>query len=82
MSWVTARWRSAYWRALGWKPSRLWPAWVLAAVYGMSDELHQVLVLGRHASTVDVLLFDCAGAALGLWLAQRALHGKASGTEE
>ena len=72
----------AYWRAFSWKPARLPQAWVLAAVYGMSDELHQALIWGRHASTVDVLLFDSAGAAVGLWLAQRGLHPKATDTEQ
>ncbi len=72
----------SYWRAFGWKASRLWPAWVLAVVYGMSDELHQILVSGRHASAVDVFLFDSAGAVLGLWLVHWALQRSASGTEE
>jgi VanZ family protein len=40
-------------------------AWLLAALYACSDELHQHFVASRQASAWDVLL-DSAGAALGL----------------
>lgn len=53
-------------------------ALVLSALYGASDELHQMSVPGRHASLLDVIS-DCIGAALFLaalvWLrAGQALH--------
>lgn len=40
-------------------------AWLVAALYALSDELHQHFVASRQASAGDVLL-DSAGAALGL----------------
>lgn len=40
-------------------------AWLVAALYACSDELHQYFVASRQASVGDVLL-DSAGAALGL----------------
>lgn len=39
-------------------------AWVLAVLYGISDEVHQSFVPSRHASPID-LAFDAFGAALG-----------------
>lgn len=48
-----------------------WPSWlracaaiVLASLYGVTDEVHQVFVPGRVASWQDVLA-DAAGAAVG-----------------
>ena len=64
----------AYWRGLDWKPRQLRIAWLLAFIYGITDELHQVVVAGRHASAWDVFLFDAPGAALGLWLAYGVLR--------
>lgn len=43
-------------------------AWVIAALYGLSDEFHQSFVPGRHASPRD-LAFDALGAAAGIGLA-------------
>jgi VanZ family protein len=40
-------------------------SWTLAAVYGVSDELHQSFVPGRTPSVGDGLA-DAAGAALGV----------------
>jgi VanZ family protein len=40
-------------------------AWLIAAAYGVSDELHQSLVPDRMADVRDVIA-DAAGAALGL----------------
>jgi VanZ family protein len=62
---------AGYWRALGWKPRLWWLALAMAVAFGMTDELHQVFVAGRHHSGWDVILFDAPGAALGLWLARR-----------
>lgn len=53
-------------------------AWLLAVLYGITDEFHQSFVPGRFATLEDVLL-DAAGAAIGLllyraatqWLANR-----------
>jgi VanZ family protein len=44
---------------------------IIATVYGVSDEFHQVFVPGRTADRYDVLA-DCIGATLGAavgWLA-------------
>ena len=43
----------------------LWLAWVIATVYGVTDEWHQSFVPGRMADVRDVIA-DSAGAALGL----------------
>ena len=61
----------AYWRGFGWDRSKMVHAWGLAVAYAATDELHQAIVPGRHASAVDVLVFDAAGAALALWLPRR-----------
>jgi len=45
-------------------PAQVALAVVLAAVYGVTDELHQVLTPGRRPSALDVLI-DSAGACLG-----------------
>ncbi|RLC87341.1 MAG: antibiotic resistance protein VanZ [Chloroflexi bacterium] len=45
-------------------------AWLLAALYAITDEAHQHFVPGRHATLTDWLI-DGAGAALGLFLAAR-----------
>jgi len=51
------------------------PAWALAlaALYAISDELHQSLVASRFGSPGDVLL-DTAGAAGGLFLVWMTRH--------
>jgi VanZ family protein len=41
-------------------------AWMLAVGYACTDELHQFFVPGRHASWLDIALFDAPGAALGI----------------
>lgn len=63
-----------WWRALsrGRKAYRttLVLAFVIAVLYGMSDEIHQSFVPGRHPSPWDVLI-DAAGAAVAvgvIWL--------------
>jgi VanZ family protein len=55
-----------WWRALRTvtdRVSALYPAWLIAAAYAVTDELHQGFVDGRHATWVDVLI-DSLGAAL------------------
>jgi VanZ family protein len=42
-------------------------AFVLAAAYGITDEVHQHFVPGRHMDPFD-LLTDAAGAAFALWI--------------
>lgn len=61
----------SYWRGFGWDRSRSMHAWGLALAYAVTDELHQAFVPGRHASAVDVLVFDGLGAALTLFLCRR-----------
>jgi VanZ family protein len=41
---------------------------VVAALYGATDELHQVFVAGRDAAFMD-FVFDVVGALLGAFLA-------------
>jgi VanZ family protein len=61
--------------------TRLAPAWLAAALatlaYGLSDELHQLLVPGRMFDLAD-LVADGVGGALGaaayLWLRRRHAH--------
>jgi VanZ family protein len=43
------------------------PAFLMGLAYAVTDELHQELVRGRHASPFDVAM-DAAGLSLGLLL--------------
>jgi len=45
-------------------------AFILAMVFGVFDEWHQLHVPGRYASFTDISL-NCAGAVLALWWVQR-----------
>src|SRR5262245_25427730 len=54
-------------RAIG----RELPAFALAVLYAVTDEVHQTFVAGRHGAPLDVLV-DAVGAALGLAVALRA----------
>lgn len=64
------------WRALSAQRRTDWPvlsaAFVLTVAYGISDEIHQLFVPGRHGRLADVL-FDASGALLMIlllrWLA-------------
>lgn len=47
-----------------------WPAFLLAAAYGASDELHQRGIPGRNGQLADVLI-DAAGALAAMVLAAR-----------
>jgi len=58
----------AYWRGLNLEPGKKMLAWGLAICYALTDEIHQAFVPGRHASLLDVLIFDNLGAILGLVL--------------
>lgn len=53
-------------RAFGQRRWALPVAFVLTALYALSDEFHQAFVPGRHPDAVD-LLCDACGAVLGLW---------------
>ena len=54
-----------WWRALAPERQVSWPvflgAFTLATLYGVSDEIHQLFVPGRHGQPADVF-FDAAGA--------------------
>ena len=54
------RWQRPAWRWL----ATWFAAWTVALAYGLSDELHQLLVPGRMFDLAD-LLADGVGAALG-----------------
>jgi VanZ family protein len=57
-----------YWYGLKNNRRRLWLAFILAAIYGLSDEFHQSFIPGRHPSLVDALVFDSGGALFVLWI--------------
>lgn len=48
-------------------PTRLLPAVALASAYGVTDELHQLFVQGRHSDPVDWLV-DTVGAFVGAFV--------------
>ena len=52
--------------AQGWKRKRGWLAFLLAALYALSDEFHQSFVPGRHPSWLDALVIDNGGAGIAL----------------
>lgn len=58
----------SYFHFFQYDKKKYWLAWFLALLFSVTDEFHQSFVTGRHASIVDVLVFDNFGAALGLWL--------------
>jgi VanZ family protein len=65
------------WRALNRRTGALVAlaaAWVLTALYALSDEFHQAYVPGRHGSVLDVAIDGVGGllAVLGLWWMTRA----------
>ena len=55
-----------FWHAIEMQSTKWWLAWLLAVLFGISDEFHQSFVPGRHASPVDVILYDNVGALLGI----------------
>ncbi|HEX6383323.1 MAG TPA: VanZ family protein [Anaerolineae bacterium] len=56
----------AYRVTIGARRPFLW-AFLITALYAISDEFHQTLVDGRNGKLLDVLI-DCAGAAASLYL--------------
>jgi VanZ family protein len=64
-------------RALAWagvQRSTRW-AFIIAVIYGISDEFHQSFVPGRASDLFDVAT-DAAGAAFGLWISERVRSGR------
>jgi hypothetical protein len=61
----------SYWRGMSLHPARKWIAWGLAVCYGITDEIHQGYVPGRHAALTDALFFDNLGAMLAVILWDR-----------
>jgi VanZ family protein len=62
-----------WWRALRTRidaVTALAPAWCIAFLYAITDELHQRFVNGRHSTWVDVSI-DAMGAALFVVLTLR-----------
>lgn len=59
----------SYWRAFRFDRTRLWLAWLLAVLYAVTDEVHQMFVPGRHPAAFDVLVYDNLGAVCSLWIA-------------
>ncbi len=63
-----------WWRALASPRQATWPVLLLALgltiLYGISDEIHQRLVPGRHGQIADVL-FDAGGALAMVLLIRR-----------
>lgn len=69
-----------WWRALRTVMDRvraLPVAFVIAAVYAVTDEYHQTFTPGRHGTPVDVVI-DACGAGLFALLAYRSLQVKAA----
>lgn len=69
-------------RQFAWRTRRAWQSVAIAALYSLTDELHQSLVPGREASLTDCGI-DAAGAALAMLLLYAAgwyLQAKASRT--
>ena len=52
-------------------------AWVVAVLYGMSDEFHQSFVPNRDANWMDVG-FDALGAAAGIGIVRGIRGGRAT----
>jgi VanZ family protein len=61
----------SFWFAFGWDRRTVRLAFVLAALYAVTDEFHQSFVPGRHPSWLDALVIDNAGAALALLIFSR-----------
>ena len=60
---------------------RVVPAVVLAALYAVTDEVHQHFVRGRHAAWYDVLI-DTVGVAIGVLAWSRLRRGRARAAQE
>jgi VanZ family protein len=59
-----------WWRALSPQRQAAWPvlgaALALTVLYGLSDEVHQYFVPGRHAQVADMLFDASGGLAMAL----------------
>ena len=69
--------RARAYREAAWVPEAARVALLVAVAYAVSDELHQVLVVSRGASVVDVAI-DAGGAAAGLMLLRRSEAARAA----
>ena len=69
---------TAFWSGLEWKKRLFWLPFLMAVLYAATDELHQILVPGRHPSPIDVGI-DAIGSsvAIGFWTLIRAGRAKA-----
>jgi VanZ family protein len=57
-----------FWYALKWERKHFWVAFGLTVLYGLSDEIHQLFVTGRHFSLYDSFGFDAVGGLILLTL--------------
>ena len=77
LAWLAAR----AFATLALKPSAGWVPWaaaLFAALYGLSDELHQSFVPGRSAEAWD-LVADTIGAAIGALFYRRSTRARNGG---
>jgi VanZ family protein len=58
----------SYLYLLRYRKNVYWLAWLMTLAYAASDEFHQSFVPGRHASLLDVFVFDHIGAVMALLL--------------
>jgi VanZ family protein len=58
----------SYFHYLKYNKNKYWLAWLMAIIFSATDEFHQSFVPTRHASIIDVLVFDNLGAVFGLLL--------------
>jgi len=56
----------SYFHFLKYNKKLFWLAWLMALIFSATDEFHQSFVSGRHASVLDVLVFDNIGAIIVL----------------
>ncbi len=57
----------SYWYAMKWNGKKVWLVLLITILYAISDEFHQTFIPGRHASLLDIFLFDTAGAVIFLF---------------
>ncbi|MBI2896077.1 MAG: VanZ family protein [Deltaproteobacteria bacterium] len=68
-------------RSSTWSPRALaLVAWIVAAAYGATDELHQAFVPGRYCSGYDWLA-DATGAGLAVFMGAKLSKGRSRGTD-
>ncbi len=66
----------SYWYWLRFDPKKGWLAWLLAVLYGATDEFHQSFTPGRHPSPLDALIYDNLGALLAVLITSWARNRK------